>query len=335
MAIKPKINTKEDVDKLSKCYLIDKMSTVDIEKNSIDIFGKYISRGTVYKSLVKHKINVRDKSTSVSRAMSTLDIDSSFINENKIEWIDGSMLGDGHINFKKHSEFQNSRIVIGTSSKQWAEFTMQELKDYDPCEPVVYQKIDKKHPNPIWESKTKTHPDIVGQAKRWYSGKNESKSIPKDVRITPTSVLLWYLGDGSFTYQSKINSGKIRLATCSFSNYKLDNILIPKLNSVGIKCGKDNSKNDITICGKDIKYFFNFIGWKSPFSDYDHKFDIPEWLKLYRLSEIVDNDRDKWRVQYWCKTGRVEFSKSPNGKFLLFSKGQVDRIKNKLSNNFP
>lgn len=330
MSVVPKINTDEDIGRLNKSYVDEKMSTVEIEKNSTIIFGKYISRGTIYKALVKHNIEIRDKSSSVQRAMSALDIDSSFMDENTIEVIDGLMLGDGHINFKRNRSFQSSRVVIGTSSRQWAEFALQGLSKYNPSDPKDYQKIDKRHPNQIWESKTKTHPDIVSQAKRWYTGPNESKKVPEDVRITPISVMLWYLGDGSFTYQSKINAGKVRLATCSFDKNIVDNILIPKLEKLGIKCNKDCSKNDVVIFGSNIKNFFNLIGWESPFSDYYHKFNVPEWLKLYRLSEFVGNDRDKRKVQYWCKAGKVNFSRSPNGKSLLFNEGQMRKIKNKL-----
>lgn len=49
------------------------------------------------------------------------------------------------------------------------------------------------------------------------------------------------------------------------------------------------------------------------------------------LSEIVKNDREKWRVQNWCKTGKVEHSKSPGGKMFLFNKEQREKVLNKLS----
>jgi hypothetical protein len=305
------------------------MSTVDIEKASLELFGQYVSRGTIYKTLVKNEIPCRSKSVSVQRAMSTLDIDRSFINEETIEWIDGLMLGDGYMNFKKPSH-QNSRIIIGTSSKQWAKYAMSRLTDYNPCVPTVYQKVDAKHPNPIWECKTKTHPDLVFQAKRWYCGKNETKVVPEDIRITPNSVMLWYLGDGSLTRIKKNNAYFVRMATCSFHVDHVDQILIPKLESYNIKCGKDRSKNDIVIYGGSIRNFFDFIGWQSPFSDYDHTFAIPEWLKLYRLSDITTDQKEKWRIQKACKEGKVGHSKSPGGKMLLFTREQANKVRSIL-----
>jgi hypothetical protein len=182
-------------------------------------------------------------------------------------------------------------------------------------------------------SSTLTHPDIFHQAKRWYSGVNQTKAIPSDIRITPTSILLWYLGDGSLTYIKDSNTYVVRFATCSFSVDEIENILMPKLTALGLECSRDISKNDIRICASSIGRFFDFIGHKSPISCYDHKFDIPEWLRLIRLSDIVENDQQKWKAQYYYKTGQIECSKSPGGKMLLFTKSQADALKIKLANS--
>ena len=326
--IESKISTNKDIAILKKAYDENKMSTVDIEKESKNLFGQYVSRGTIYKTLVKNGILCRSKSVSIQRAKSTLNIDQLFLTEEIVEWIDGLMLGDGNINFKRPF-YQNSRITIGTTSKQWAEYAMSNLITYDPCEPKVYQKIDKKHPNKIWDCKTKSHPDLMSQAKRWYCGKNESKVIPEDIRITPVSVRLWYLGDGSFTNHGG-NSHSLRLATCSFAKEEIENKLLSKMEKYGIDAYVDKYKNDVFVRSHSIRNFFDFIGWKSPFSDYNHKFDIPDWLKLYRLQDITVDQKEKWRIQKWCKSGKVESSKSPGGKIILFTKEQVDQVKNVL-----
>ena len=326
--IEPKISTGQDIAILIKAYNENKMSIVDIEKQSENLFGQYVSRGTIYKTLIRNNIPCRSKSVSVQRAMSTLNLDQSFLTEEIVEWIDGLMLGDGYMNFRKPS-YQGSRIMIGTSSKQWAEYAMSRLTSYDPCEPDVYQKIDEKHPNTIWDCRTKTHPDLTNQAKRWYCGKNESKIIPEDVRITPKSVMLWYLGDGSFTKHGG-NSSNLKLATCSFSKEDIEEKLLSKMEKHGIDGYVGKYKNNTFIRSHSIRNFFNFIGWQSPFSDYSHKFDIPDWLKLYRLQDITVNQKEKWRIQKWCKSGKVESSKSPGGKIILFTKEQVDQVKNVL-----
>lgn len=277
MPTKPKINSKRQIELLKDCYIDRKMSTVDIENQSEKLFGFYVSRGTIYRALIKHEIVVRCKSESVSRSMSTLDIDQSFVNERVIEWVDGFNLGDGYIQFRK-GDYMNARFVIGSSTKNWTKYGMSFLSAYRPSAPKYHNKINERHPNPIWTSRTRTHPDIVGQAKRWYP--NGKKVVPKDVRITPTSILLWHLGDGSLTYNKRSNICQVRLATCSFSCQEINDVLIPKLTSSGIRATHYESKNDIHICADSIRRFFDIIGRKSPVPEYQHKFDYPEWLGL-------------------------------------------------------
>lgn len=327
--MEPKINSKL-IPILRKMYLEEKLSTVDIEEQSVERFGFYVSRGTIYKTMVKNQIIARCKSESVSRGKSTLDIDTSFVTEETIEWVDGLMLGDGYINFDNN--YQGARYRIGSSAKEWAEYAMLKLSAYDPSKAETFNSICERRPNPIWESSTKTHPDIVIQARRWYGGINETKKIPLDCCITPASVMLWYLGDGSFTYTKDGNIPQLRLATCAFDIMDIENILMPKLKDHGINTTRYTSKNDIHICSESIKDFFNFIGWKSPIACYDHKFDIPEWLKLIRLSEIVKDDKEKWRAQYYYKQGIIECSKSPGGKMLLFTREQAAKLREKLWN---
>ena len=328
MSIEPKIKTNNDIEKLKNCYLVQKMSTVDIEKNSEKIFGFYLSRGLVYRSLLKHNVCVRNKSTSISRAKSTLDIDTTFLGEDIIEWTDGFLLGDGYIGFKE--QYQNARFIIGSAEIEWTKYAMQKYTSYNPSPIKTYNEICERRPNPIWESKTKTHPDIVSQAQRWYGGEGQSKKIPQDVRITPTSVMLWYLGDGSFT-QFGDNSSCLRLATCAFDRQDLEKIVIPKLRTYHIDAYVDDYKNDIHVRAESTKDFFNFIGWNSPIACYDHKFNVPEWMKLIRLSEIVKTDQEKWRAQYYYKSGQVECTKSPGGKMLLFTREQASKLQSMLT----
>jgi len=317
------------VEKLKQAYIIDKKSTTDISKESINIFGFSVSASTIYKDIVNNNIPLRTKSESVSLVMGELDKNKIHMTETLIEWVDGLMLGDGYINFRKPT-YASSRFRLDSSNKEWVSFGLSKLIDYKPSDPNVYGKVTEKCPNTIYMGQTLTHPDIVHQAERWYSGPNQTKKVPSDVRITPTSILLWYLGDGSLTYIEDCNTYVVRLATCAFAIEDIENILMPKLRSLGIECNRDKSKNDIHICAASIGKFFDIIGHKSPISCYDRKFAIPEWLRLIRLSDIVENDRQKWMAQYYCKTGKVECSKSPGGKMFLLTEEQAKKLKAKL-----
>ncbi len=330
MPVKPKIYNNVQIEMLRKSYIDNKMSTTEISNNSESLFGVKVSATVIYKELMRHNIPVRNKSESVSIASITLDPNIHYITEELIEWIDGFLLGDGGIEIQNRENYRGSRFAIGSSSEQWTTYAISRFKMYGECKVKKWGKIDKKHPNYLWYTKTLTHPDIVHQAERWYTGENLKKVVPPDVRITPISLLLWYLGDGSLTYVKDCNTYVVRFATCAFSVGEVENILMPKIRSLGIECSRDKFKNDIRIVASSIGHFFNFIGHVSPIRCYDHKFNIPEWLKLIRLSDIVKNDREKWRAQSYYKTGQLECSKSPGGKMLLFTEEQAEKLKNKL-----
>lgn len=327
----PKIHTNSQVELLRKCYIDDKMSTVDISAKSKDIFGMDISVGTIYRELMRHHIPVRSKSDSISMASSTLNANETYLNEEMIEWIDGFLLGDGGINFsrKAKTKFLGSRFHMGSIKEEWIKLGMSKFNVYGYRKIGCSTNVCKRRPNPLYYARTLTHPDILKQSTRWYGqGSQCTKDIPDDVRITPVSMLLWYLGDGSI---SRIGiSFFIRLATCAFSPEKIDGILIPKLEKLGLKVSRDVSKNDIRICASSVGRFFDIIGHKSPIACYAHKFVIPDWLYLIRLSDIVENDRQKYMALYYYRTGQLECSKSPGGGLLLFTKDQANKLKEKL-----
>ena len=327
MSLKSKLENANKINILRKEYEVNQLSTTEIAKNSENLFGFKVSASTIYKELVKHSIPLRSKSKSVSMAKSTLPINETYMDEDTVEWVDGFLLGDGGINFRKDGYYGGSRFAIGSSQKEWINYGMEGFSKYKPSK-LYYGKIDEKHPNPTISSRTLTHPDIVVQAKRWYCGYDYKKKIPLDVRITPVSLLLWYLGDGSI--EATESRGQLRLATCSFATEDIENILLPKMADIGIRCTIYHSKNDVHVCADSIGRFFNIIGHVSPIRCYQYKFDIPEWLNLKRLSNIVKNDREKWRAQSYYKNGSLECSKSPGGKMLLFTEEQADKLRERL-----
>jgi len=325
---------KIDYDKLHEQYIVQGKSTTEIAKDSLTLLGVQASASLVYQSLIRNNIPVRNKSVSVSMSKSTLDIDQSFIDEPTIEWIDGFLLGDGSVKLEWRSNgFGGSRFSFGSVEIDWTKYAMSKLSAYGVSEPKQYGKTTERCPNIEWQSRTRTHPDIIKQAERWYP--NRIKKVPTDVRITPTSLLLWYLGDGSFIYDTKHNTPHLRFATCAFLPSDIENILLPKLAALGLICSRETHKNDICIHSESVGRFFELIGSKSPISCYDHKFNIPEWLSKIHLCQIVKDDKEKWRAIYYAKTGQIECFKSPGGHFLLFTKDQADMLRKKLDGSRP
>lgn len=310
---------------LRKAYLNDGLSTTEIAKRNL--LGGNFSSGKIYSMLKKFKIPLRSISESVSMSNSLLPRDKSFLDEALLEWIDGFLLGDGYIGFRK-SDFMGARLVIGSTTKEWTHFAMTGLAAYRPSPPDCFGKPSKRRPNATWSSRTLTHPDIVEQAKRWYP--NGKKIVPRDVRVTPVSLLLWYLGDGSLFVNHKKNITVLRLATCSFQRSHINGILLPKLRGLGLDCARQKSKNDIVIKSNSVGRFFEIIGDRSPFKAYQYKFDMPEWLGLKRLIDIVKTQREAWRAVWHIRNGSVEARKSPGGRYYLFDDKQASDLRRLL-----
>lgn len=315
---------KSESQVLRKAYIEDKLSTTKIAALSHELFGQKMSPGKIYSLLKKYEIPIRSISQSVSRAKSLLDPDQTFMTEEMLEWVDGFNLGDGYIGFRK-KDYMGARFIMGSTTRAWTSYAMSGLQAYRPSEPSQCGEPCSKRPNVSWSSATLTHPDIVEQARRWYpKGK---KTVPTDVRITPTSLLLWYLGDGSIHEDIKRNIVLLRLATCSFSASGIDKILVPKLKEKGLDCAREKQKNDIRIKSHSISRFFDFIGTESPFQEYAYKFKMPEWLGLLRLSQIFSDRKERYRASYYLKTQQVEYTKSPGGGMILLTPQQASNLK--------
>jgi hypothetical protein len=136
------------------------------------------------------------------------------------------------------------------------------------------------------------------------------------------------LGDGSIG--KGITFTAVQLATCSFLPQDNINILMHKLEQIGLHCRYSRGKNDIIICGESMGLFFDYIGHKSPISCYDYKFNIPEWKYLTNLKCIIPDKKERWRALYYIKSGQIPCSKSPGGHYFLFNREQEKFLVDKL-----
>jgi hypothetical protein len=330
MSILPKIR---DEKILYDAYVVKKMSINEISKASLELFGVTVSGGSVYQSLKRMGIETRSIADGVQRAMCQLDVDKSFMDEKTIEWVDGFLLGDGRISCNiVNGAIKGARFSIGVLYKEFAVYAMSGFENYRPSEPKQSGETCEKRPHLYWGSTTLSHPDITKQAERWYRGEGKKTRVPADVRITPASVRLWYLGDGSFHYNPELNNSILRLATCSFLPEDIESILIPKLKAVGIAhCIRTKTKNDIQILPDSTGAFFDFIGRKSPIQCYDYRFDVPDWMFLRKLTDIIPDEKTRWRAMYHVKKGTVEHSQSPGGHYFLFNKEQEAKLLEKMT----
>jgi len=111
------------------------------------------------------------------------------LSRNAIEIINGCLLGDGSI-FQDRGKY--FRFKLTAKDKRLVKWVGNKLKDLGN----VYFTKDKRNDTYILYF---SHSSLKKLRKRWYTKLNgkTQKIVPKDLDITPTTLLFWYLGDGS------------------------------------------------------------------------------------------------------------------------------------------
>ena len=221
------------------------------------------------------------------------------------EAVDGFLLGDGSIGLNKLET--SGRLRCGVEHYEFCSYMMSFFESYQ----AVWAKYNDSSMNQgfQWQGSTSFHPDLLRQYLRWYpfvesKGKRD-KQPPDDVRITPLSVMLWYLGDGSLIIDKKVNTVMLRISTDSFLPERVE-FLVGKLQEKGIACHRNND-NRIMVDARGIPAFFGFVGKESPIRCYDYKFKLPEWrLNSMRMRDVAEELKvDYQRLAYLVKTGMI------------------------------
>lgn len=305
-------------------YIKRKMSYPDI-KNMLNEKGYNIHVGTLCKYAKRVDIGRNISEGRRIKSPNYLDYNKTYITESMVEYIDGFLLGDGNIGFnRKNPKCKLARFRCGVEYEDFCMYLMEPFK-------ILGTKIKKVYSNKlnqgfIFDGCTQSHPDIYKQYLRWYpevevNVKYRIKQPPDDVKITPQSVLFWYLGDGS----TVVKKGSImtRLSTDGFTEEK-NEMLVEKLKNKGIKCHR-SLENRILIESRGIPAFFDFIGRDSPISCYNYKFDrikeIANWrFESKRMKEVSEELNVSYDLLcYLVKTNKINcfrLSKKGRPRFL-------------------
>jgi hypothetical protein len=256
----------------------------------------------------------------------TLDYSKSFLSEHILGAVDGFLLGDGCVPFRKRPSLH---LVATLKYKEFADYLARIFHVYNPT--VVRGKTPAHFSKKAgafkvcehYRLESKHHPDFNSQRTRWYpQGK---KLVPEDVRITPLSCLLWFLGDGS-VYLDKKRYPVVVLCTNSFSD-KCRSVLSNKLSTLGIQSG-NRPDGSIYIPTSSVNFFYDLIGWSSPVGCYSYKFEIPEYVKLTR-SEQVRQEFGVSRTTFhrWLKASGLRNEFGEKHKFIYFNDEQIKRLR--------
>ncbi len=242
---------------LEKLYITKKMSFKEVanylQKEGISIQWWTISRRLKELGLTR----------SVSQALLVKKSNRLSIKllEKELEALDGFLLGDGHID---QTSGRASRLSCTVQHGEFGRYLLSHFTRYDPkwrqrnIHSIRYQKALSQ-----WSGETKSDKCFLDQRKRWYP--RGIKRVPKDVRLTPLSLLLWYLGDGSYAFQK----GYIFLHTQGFETEDV-RFLCLKLEKLGVNCHRDK-KNKIYIGTHNVQPFLKLLS-PNPVSCYSYKF---------------------------------------------------------------
>ena len=315
-------------DILNKMYLEDRLSTNDIVSKFKETYDLDVSGNVVYLLLKEFGVQLRSISESVSMATRTLDYSVDYLAQDPLmkEVIDGLLISDASISHDKKAQYH--RFSMSSSQEEFIKFSSSFIKELAP---YLYDReaLGKSRGNKGYEKKrfsfsTASHPSISKERIRWY--RDGKKIIPKDIRITPMMLKMWYYGDGSIVTNKNSNTCVVRLSTDGFDTKDIE-FLVEQLDlQAGIK--SKNSDGRIKLKTESIPTFFNFIGRKSDLECYSYKFDVDEWRFWKPMKKVSKELGIPYnRLNHLVGTKSVECNRSPGGKKVMFSESQIEKLK--------
>lgn len=291
-----------DKDELYQKYIIEGLS----QKKTAEYFG--CSVDTIVRNLKEYGIESHERGSWVQS-------DIIKLNNYQKEILNGAMLGDGSLCISKNGI--NAQFCYTSKSLQHVEFVTKEFLQYSYKEGIKHISVFDKRTNKTYERYTfRTISDngLTNIYNQWY--RNKIKHIPRDLILTPTTCLIWYIGDGCICNSSKHNGQHIKLATNCFTKEEQENILLPQLKQFDARLNKvGKSKNTgeyqyaIFIPRKYIKDFLEYIG-ECPFSDYAYKWNVKD-INTISYTQYYSEWEEKYKsgINY-CQIAR-EYNADP------------------------
>jgi len=212
-----------------------------------------------------------------------LDKTKSYLTEEAVEWLDGFLLGDGCLFPQPKNGC--AQASINSSEPDWARYGLSGLSAYLPHEPTIRHNTNRKtgKVTESWQVATWGHPDLMRQYERWYPNR---KRVPADVRITKTSLLLWYLGDGSLDRE---RYASITIPEADFPSLDVRANIMPKLKErFDLEPTFHGSGNGCRLYfGSQTGRFFDAIGAESPVKCYAYKFGVRPSVRWPSASDVA------------------------------------------------
>jgi len=257
-----------------------------------------------------------------------------------LEIINGTLLGDSSIkfdnfNYKKYNKKYFSYKIVAKDRKflEWIEMLFKKFKIHN-----CWISRDNNKNSAIfalWFYINK-YPEFLSLREKWYIerlNKHAQKIIPRDLELTPTVLLHWYLGDGSLIRRKNDKNivPFIVLATNTFSKEDI-NFLIQKLKELDLKFYPVKYKSGFTK--KECGYcLYSNTQDETPFNFFKLIGDCPKEIAncstgrkgIYHEEKFF---KDKWPTEEdWIKI----LSNVKIGKILRRRRLELELTQNQLA----
>lgn len=233
------LDNYKDKDWLEEQYIEENKSGLDIAEKC------NVTKGTIYRWLKKFGIKVRSDYGSHRARKWRNSVDW---NQKQRDVVYGSLLGDGYIT-------KSGTFELETKEKEFAQLIYNSLPKelFQSKQPVEYR---------YWRVYTIVQEWFKELRNDWYID-GKKLLIPKDMELTPTILLHWYLGDGHFS--------KHRDAPVLTSIFVNTGVATKKLRELGFEVSQYGPYGKVyKILIKDKEKYFEYIGG-CPISCYDYK----------------------------------------------------------------
>ena len=220
------------------------------------------------------------------------------LNKKQREIIIGSLLGDGSLTKvygNGNSAFRDAHCPAQLNYLKWKHLTLEPfslpLKVEKRATIKGFNKstnspiMDKNTKSDVWVMRTLSSPEIKELEKQWYLRdearnykfyKNRRiKIVPEDIVLTPLSLTVWFLDDGSNLYNgnSKYKSRNAVFHTLGFTFDECE-ILSYKIKQLGLPaCGvrQNKGKPEIVIYSNSYKDFMDMVNKYNEIEDMRYK----------------------------------------------------------------
>ncbi len=163
----------------------------------------------------------------------------------------GSLLGDAYMRIIDGRNDAFLEINHSVKAREYVDWKFNILKDI--CKSPPKERVSGKDGRKAYRFTTRQHPQLTQIMHKFY--KHGRKTIPKDLELTPLSLAVWFMDDGS-----KTKKGDVYLNTQQFS-FSEQRRLLHVLRKFGLKArlNKDKKYYRIRLLKESVVRFNEII----------------------------------------------------------------------------